>query len=240
MSFNLKENFASWKALDPRTPWMWPAVPRFATMLAMILAVGTAGYFFLISPEQETLDNSAAKMETLRKEYKDKYQLAANLDAYKKLRVQTEVVLDESLRQLPSKSEMESLLNDIHQAALGRGLEFDLFKPNATENVFEFYAELPITVKIEGTYHDLAEFSAAVARLSRIVTINDVEFGIRNNPSPAANAAAGKAAQISVPIQRMVMTAVIKTYRYLDETEIKEQQKVAAANKKNLAPAAKK
>ena len=238
MKFNLKETLASWKTLDPRAPWLWPAVPRFATMVAMIVAVGAAGYFTLISPEQETLDNSAAKMETLRKEYKEKYQLAANLAAYKKLRVETEVVLDESLRQLPSKSEMESLLNDIHQAALGRGLEFDLFKPNTTENVFEFYAELPITVKIEGTYHDLAEFSSAVARLSRIVTINDVELSIMNTPASAP--VTGKAAQImSTPVQRMLMTAVVKTYRYLDEAEIKEQQKVAAANKKNAPPAKK-
>lgn len=237
MKFNLKENFASWKTLDPRAPWLWPAVPRLATMLAMMLAVGVAGYFFLISPEQETLDNSAAKMETLKKEYQEKYQLAANLAAYKKLRVETEVVLDESLRQLPSKSEMESLLNDIHQAALGRGLEFDLFKPNATENVFEFYAELPITVKIEGTYHDLAEFSSAVARLSRIVTINDVELSIVNGPGTPANAT--KAQQVSAPVQRMLMTAVVKTYRYLDDAEMKEQQKIAAANKKT-APAAKK
>ena len=234
MSFNLKENLAAWKTLNPRTPWLWPVVPRFATMFAIILAVIAAGYFTLISPEQETLDNSAAKMETLRTEYKEKYQLAANLAAYKKLRVQTEVVLDESLRQLPSKSEMESLLNDIHQAALGRGLEFDLFKPNTTENVFEFYAELPITVKIEGTYHDLAEFSAAVARLSRIVTINDVELSIINKPAAAST---GKAAQVEVPVQRMIMTAMIKTYRYLDDAEIKEQQKIAAANKKNMQPA---
>lgn len=236
MSLNLKETFASWKTLDPRAPWMWPAVPRYATMLAMILAAIIGGYFLLVSPEQENLDNSAAKMETLKKEYQEKYQLAANLAAYKKLRVETEVVLDESLRQLPSKSEMESLLNDIHQAALGRGLEFDLFKPNATENVFEFYAELPITVKIEGTYHDLAEFSAAVARLSRIVTINDVELSIVNTPAPAGNA---KAQQVSAPAQRMLLTAVVKTYRYLDDAEMKEQQKIAAANKKT-APAAKK
>lgn len=237
MSFNIKEYFASLKTLNPRAPWLWPAGPRYSTMLAMVLAVGAAGYAALISPEQERLDNSAAKMETLRKEYQQKYQLASNLDAYKKLRVETEVVLDASLRQLPNKSQMESLLNDIHQAALGRGLEFDLFKPNATENVFEFYAELPITVKIEGTYHDLAEFSSAVARLSRIVTINDLELSIVNSPAAAANAT--KAQQVSTPVQRMLLTAVVKTFRYLDDSEMKTQQKVAAANKKAAAPAKK-
>ena len=192
MNFNAKDTLASWRTLNPRTPWMWPAVPRILTMLAVFLATLTVGYATLISPEQETLDNAAAKMETLQKEYKEKYQLSANLEAYKKLRVQTGVVLDESLRQLPNKSEMELLLNDIHQAALGRGLEFDLFKPNTVENVFEFYAELPITVKIEGSYHDLAEFSAAVARLSRIVTINDVELSIVAKTAPAPT---GKTAQ---------------------------------------------
>lgn len=230
MKFNLKESLASWKTLNPREPWMWPAIPRYATMAGLIAAVVAGGYFFLISPEQETLDNSAARMETLKKEYQEKFQLSANLAAYKKLRVETEVVLDESLRQLPSKSEMEALLNDIHQAALGRGLEFDLFKPNATENTFEFYAELPITVKIEGTYHDLAEFSAAVARMPRIVTINDVELSIiAEKPSTAGLSA--KAQQVSVPVQRMLMSAVVKTYRYLDDAEMKAQQKIAAANK---------
>lgn len=233
MQFNIKEKFASWRNLDPRAPWLWPAAPRFATMLGMILAISAGGYFMLISPEQENLDNSAAKLETLKKEYQGKYQLAANLSAYKKLRVETELVLDASLRQLPSKAEMESLLNDIHQAALGRGLAFDLFKPNATENVFEFYAELPITVKIEGTYHDLAEFSSAVARLSRIVTINDVELSIINTPAPAQSA---KVQQAFAPVQRMMLTAVVKTYRYLDDTEMKEQQKVAAAAKKTASP----
>lgn len=237
MQFNLKETFASWKNLNPRTPWLWPAAPRFTTMSGMLLAVVIGGYFALISPEQEVLDNSAAKMATLKKEYQEKYQLAANLDAYKKLRVETERVLDASLRQLPSKSEMESLLNDIHQAALGRGLAFDLFKPNATENVFEFYAELPITVKIEGTYHDLAEFSSAVARLSRIVTINDVELSIVNTPGPVQSA---KAAQAFAPVQRMLLTAVVKTYRYLDDTEMKEQQKISAAAKKTAPPPSKK
>ncbi len=233
MKFNLKESLASWKTLNPREPWMWPAIPRYATMAGLIAAVVAGGYFFLISPEQETLDNSAARMETLKKEYQEKFQLSANLAAYKKLRVETEVVLDESLRQLPSKSEMEALLNDIHQAALGRGLEFDLFKPNATENTFEFYAELPITVKIEGTYHDLAEFSAAVARMPRIVTINDVELSIiAEKPSTAGLSA--KAQQVSVPVQRMLMSAVVKTYRYLDDAEMKAQQKIAAANKSKV------
>ena len=230
MKFNLKESLASWKTLNPREPWMWPTIPRYASMKGFIAAVVAGGYFFLISPEQETLDNSAARMETLKKEYQEKYQLSANLAAYKKLRVETEVVLDESLRQLPSKSEMEALLNDIHQAALGRGLEFDLFKPNATENTFEFYAELPITVKIEGTYHDLAEFSSAVARMSRIVTINDVELSIITEKSSTTGLSA-KAQQVSVPVQRMLMSAVVKTYRYLDDAEMKAQQKLAAANK---------
>lgn len=235
MKFNLKETLASWQTLNPRTPWLWPAVPRYVTMLGMTLVVLAAGYFMLISPEQETLDNSEAKMGSLKKEYQDKYQLAANLDAYKKLRVETEVVLDESLRQLPSKSEMESLLNDIHQAALGRGLEFDLFKPNATQNTFEFYAEMPITVRIEGAYHDLAEFSFAVSRLSRIVTINDMELSIIATPE-ARNPQSARAQEVSTPVQRMLMTGVVKTYRYLDDAEMKEQQKIAAANKKAAGP----
>lgn len=226
MKLNIKESFASWKNLDPKQPWLWPVVPRYATMCLMLSAVLAGGYFFLISPEEEILAMSEAKMETLKTEYQGKFQLATNLDAYKKLRLETEVVLDESLRQLPSKSEMESLLNDIHMAALGRGLEFDLFKPNAKENTFEFYAELPITVRIEGTYHDLAEFNSAVARLPRIVTINDIDLNI----IPAK--AAPKNQVGAPPPQKMLMTATAKTYRYLDDGEMKEQQKLLAASKK--------
>lgn len=226
MATQLKETFASWKTLNPKKPWQWPAVPRFATMFGLGLAMIAAGYFTMIAPELETLDAAEAKMEILKSEYRTKYQLAANLEAYQKLRVETEVVLAESLRQLPNKSQMEALVNDIHQAALGRGLEFDLFKPNAKENSFEFYAELPITLKIEGTYHDLAEFNAAVARLSRIVTINDMDLSIV--PSTSKNSAIKN--KDAAGTQRMLMTATAKTYRYLDEAEIKEQQKLLSTN----------
>ena len=142
--------------------------------------------------------------------------------------VGVEVVLAESLRQLPSKSEMESLLTDIHQAAQGRGLQFDLFKPNVSENVFEFYAELPIAIRIEGSYHDLAEFNAALAQLQRIVTVHDMDLSV------VPPKATGKSLRdgLAKPTQTMLMTATAKTYRYLDDAEIKEQQKTIAASKR--------
>ena len=228
MKIDLKSTFASWKTLDPRSPWMWPAIPRYLTMLGLVGLVLAGGYFGLISPEQDTLAQSEAKMETLKQEYRDKYQIAVNLDAYKKLRAQTEVVLAESLRQLPNKSEMESLLNDIHKAAQGRGLQFDLFKPNPSENMFEFYAELPIAIKIEGNYHDLAEFNAALAQLPRIVTVHDMELTV----IPAKDAGKNTRPGVAPPPQRMSMTATAKTYRYLDDAEIKAQQKEKSSKKK--------
>lgn len=227
-SLDIKSSLAAWKTLNPRQPWMWPAVPRYLTMVGFIAVVLAGGYFGLIAPEEDALAQSVAKMETLKQEYRDKYQIASNLEGYKKLRAETEVVLAESLRQLPSKSEMESLLTDIHQAAQGRGLQFDLFKPNVSENVFEFYAELPIAIRIEGSYHDLAEFNAALAQLQRIVTLHDMDLSV------VPPKATGKSLRdgLAKPTQTMLMTATAKTYRYLDDAEIKEQQKTIAASKR--------
>ena len=227
-TLDVKGVFASWRALNPRQPWMWPAVPRYLTMVGLFVLVLVGGYFGLIAPEEDTLAQSQAKMETLKQEYRDKYQISTNLAAYKKLRAETEVVLAESLRQLPSKSEMESLLTDINQAAQGRGLQFDLFKPNASENVFEFYAELPIAIRIEGSYHDIAEFNAALAQLQRIVTVHDMDLSV----APSKNVGKPLRDGLAKPMQSMVMTATAKTYRYLDESEIKEQQKAIASSKR--------
>ncbi len=222
---DLKSIVSSWKNLDPQKIWTWPAIPKYAVLSGICVLFAAGGYFTLVGPEIESLDQAQLQMETLKKEYQDKYTMSANLEAYKKLRKNTEVVFGESLRQLPSKSEMEALLNDINQAGLGRGLSFESFKPNPKENTFEFYAELPIAMTVEGSYHDIAEFNAAIAKLARIVTINDIELKLIDPKNNGSKEKKG-------PAFKMKMVATAKTYRYLDDTEVKEQQKAKqAANK---------
>jgi len=141
---------------------------------------------------------------------------AIDLPAYRKQLADIEKQFGALLKQLPGKSEMDALLTDINQAGLGRGLQFELFKPAAGETVHDFYAELPITIKVTGNYHDLGAFASDIGKLSRIVTLNDI----------ALTTASGKDAS------GLVMDATAKTFRYLDEEELSNQRKAAAAAKK--------
>lgn len=220
---NVLNNF---KGLDPREIWMWPTLPRSLVLMCISLFVIGGLYFTIISSELDLLTQSQEKHASLRKEYADKFVLAANLDKYKALRAETEKVFGALLRQLPNKSEMEALLNDINNAGVGRGLIFELFKPEAKENMFDFYAELPITMEVEGTYHDVGEFNSAIAHLARIVTINDLELSL----SPVKAGANAGALNSGL---RMKMKAIAKTFRYLDEAEIKAQKKAKDAAKKS-------
>ncbi len=231
---DFKQQIAEWRTLDPQKIWEWPAVPRVGILSLITLVLAGAGYYFFISPENEAHQNAVVKMEQLKEEYKNKYTMSSNLAAYKKLRQDTEVALSDSLKQLPSKSEMEALLNDIHQAGLGRGLNFELLKPAPKENLYEFYAELPIQLKVNGSYHDIAEFNAAIARLPRIVTINDVELTLI--PDKDAEKLR-KVGEKGPPLMKMQLSAIAKIYRYLDESEVKEQQKLKALANKNKPPA---
>ena len=142
----------------------------------------------------------------------DKKKQAVDLDAYRKQLDDIEKSFGTLLKQLPSKSEMEALLTDINQAGLGRGLQFELFRPAANETISEFYAELPITIRVTGNYHDMGSFASDISRLSRIVLLNDI-------------------AMTQSPAGVLSMDAVAKTYRYLDEDEIAKQKKSAKDSK---------
>lgn len=184
------------------------------SFLAIVL-IGL-GYWFLWSPEIDELDQAKSKEQELRQTFLAKKAQAIKVDAYKQQMIDIEKTFGALLKQLPDKSQMDGLLTDINQAGLGRGLEFDLFKPGQ-ETVADFYAEMPIQIKIKGNYHDVGAFATDISKLSRIVTLNDLNIAPLN-----------KDTKDSV----LVMEATAKTYRYLDSSEIAAKKAVEMKDKK--------
>jgi type IV pilus assembly protein PilO len=213
----LQERIASqFRGLNQNDPGTWPPLPRFtAYAVALILALAV-GWYVWLSGVKDQLNQAQQQEVQLREQYKSKLAQAVSLDLLKaqKAQVQQYVLLLE--KQLPSKAEMDALLSDINQAGIGRGLQFDLFRPGQVE-VKNYYAELPIAIKVQGSYNDLAAFTADVAKLSRIVTINNIAI-----TSPAGATTGGK----------LSMDATAKTFRYLDADEVAAQQKAKAPGAK--------
>ena len=171
--------------------------------IVAIILIGL-GYWFLWSPQIDELDQAKAKEQELRQTFLTKKAQAIKVDAYKQQMIDIEKTFGALLKQLPDKSQMDGLLTDINQAGLGRGLEFDLFKPGQ-ETVADFYAEMPIQIKIKGNYHDVGAFATDISKLSRIVTLNDLNILPLNK---------------DVKDSILTMEATAKTYRYLDSSEI--------------------
>jgi len=192
-------------------------LPVKAVLLgAVFLLLLGLGHYFLWSPSLDSLDTAKAKEQELRQVFLDKKAQSINLQGYKEQMIEIEKTFGALLKQLPNKSQMDGLLTDINQAGLGRGLEFELFKPGQ-ETQAEFYAEMPISIKVIGTYHDLGAFATDISKLSRIVTLNDVNLysGSNKDSKPANNDGV------------LIMEAVAKTYRYLDSDEISAKRKAA-------------
>ncbi len=206
------------KSLDPNNPGNWPLPVRVLALVMLFIATLVGGYFLDWSGQMETLDAAKAEEERLRKTFLEKKQQAINLPIYKQQLQDIERSFGTLLRQLPNKSEMDALITDINQAGLGRGLEFELFKPAAHETVSEFYAELPIVVKVTGNYHDFGAFASDVSQLPRIVTLNNIAI------TPEKGGSLG-------------MSVVAKTYRYLSSEEIAARRKAAEKNKPKPKPA---
>jgi len=196
------------RRLDPRDIGSWPVVPKLGALLVLLLLIVFAGYWFDWRNQLEELAQARNKEQELRTSFLDKQKQAVNLEAYRKQLAEIEESFGEMLKQLPNKSEMEALLTDINQAGLGRGLQFELFRPAQKESMSEFYAELPITIKLTGKYHDIGAFASDVSQLSRIVTLNDIAL-VPNKEGD------------------VVLDAVAKTFRYLDEGEIAARRKTA-------------
>ncbi len=201
------------KALDPNNIGNWPFAPKFGLLLIGLILIVFAGYWFDWQGQLDELEKSQNKEEKLRQVFLDKKKQAVNLEIYRKQLGEIVQSFGTLLKQLPNKSEMDALLTDINQAGLGRGLQFELFRPAAQETVSEFYAELPINIRITGNYHEIGAFASDIAKLPRIVTLNDINI----NPSKEGT---------------LGMDAVAKTYRYLDEEEIAKQKQATRAKKK--------
>ena len=201
---------AQFRGLDTRDPSSWPSVPRYALFaLLAALVVGVLWFVWLKGVDEE-LEGERAKEVALRADYQKKLQTAVSLEELKKQREQVMQYVTLLEKQLPSKSEMDALLSDINQAGLGRSLQFDLFKPGQL-SVKEYYAELPISIKVTGRYHDIGAFAADVAGLSRIVTLNNLAIKSSSDKEKQAGA--------------LQLEATAKTYRYLDQDEIEAQKK---------------
>jgi type IV pilus assembly protein PilO len=202
---------ADFRTLDPKDPGLWPILPRIVILAGVFLLVLVLGWWFGWRVQLDELDAKHQQEESLKEEWRSKKSQAVNLEEYQKQLAEINRSFGALLKQLPNASEMESLLVDINQAGLGRGLQFDLFKPGA-ESLKDFYAELPITIKVAGPYHDLGAFTGDIAKLPRIVTLNDIDVA----PSKDGG---------------LVMSAIAKTFRYLDDEEVSRQRKEKAAEK---------
>lgn len=196
--------------LDPNDPSQWPALPRNMLFIVVCVAVIAGLWFAWLKTVDEELLAEQAREQTLREDYRKKLVQAVNLDALKKQLEQVQQYVAQLEKQLPSKAEMDALLSDINQAGLGRSLQFELFRPGQV-SVKEYYAELPITIKVTGGYHDIGLFAADIANLSRIVTLNNLSI------------APGKDRE-----GLLVLDGIAKTFRYLDQEEIAMQQKAVA------------
>lgn len=205
----LAEDF---KTLDPKDVGNWPLVPRVIVLLGLFIALLVAGWWFDWNGQMETLDAKVQEEARLKDDYLNKKKQAVNLDEYRNQLAEIDKSFGALLKQLPNKSEMEALLIDINQAGLGRGLQFELFKPG-TEAMKDFYAELPITIGITGTYHDLGAFAADIAKLSRIVSLADLSLIVSKD-------------------QQLKLDGTALTYRYLDEDELVKQRKAKAEQAK--------
>jgi type IV pilus assembly protein PilO len=204
------------------------SVPVKAVLLALIFAVLLVlGYYFLWIEASASLDVAKAKEQELRQVFLAKKAQAINLKAYKQQMVEIEKTFGAMLRQLPDKSQMDGLLTDINQAGLARGLEFELFKPGQ-ETQAEFYAEMPISIKVLGNYHDLGAFATDISKLSRIVTLNNIAI-VSTNKDTNKDSKSVSANTI------LTMEAVAKTYRYLDADELAEKRKTEKADKAKSA-----
>lgn len=192
------------RQLDINNAGNWPTAFKVSALAIVFIAIMAAGYFFVWEEQIKTLEDAQAQEEILKTTYLAKKRNAVNLPALRLQLKDIEQSLSTLLKQLPDKSEMEALLVDINQAGLGRGLQFELFKPAANEIINSFYAELPISVRVIGGYHDVGAFASDVAKLPRIVTLNDISITPGND---------GK----------LVLDAIAKTFRYLDEEEIAKQ-----------------
>ncbi len=203
------------RRLNIRDVGNWPTLPKIALLGFVFLAIVALGAYFDWKDQYEALQASQAQEEKLKEEYITKKAKAVNYDLYVAQLKDVEQSFGALVKQLPNRSEIDALLTDVNQAGLGRGLVFELFRPAVSEKMADFYAELPISIRIAGNYHDMGAFVSDVAQLPRIVTLNDLV--------------------ISNDKGQLSMEGVAKTFRYLDEDEIAKQRAAQRAKDKEKA-----
>jgi len=208
----MNELLAQFRNLNARDPGSWPPLPKFGLLIALLVGILVVAYFFDWQTELENLEAGRQQEVKLKEEFANKKRQAVNLDLHRQQLQEIESSFGALLKQLPNKSQMEALLVDINQAGLGRGLQFELFRPAPQETVRDFYAELPITVRVTGNYHDMGAFASDIGQLPRIVTLNDIALAVSKDGN-------------------LTMDTTAKTFRYLDEEEIATQRKAAQAAK---------
>jgi type IV pilus assembly protein PilO len=198
--------------MNPNDPGSWQLVPRVAVLCGVFFLILVLGWWFVWSDQLADLESKENEERTLKEQYVEKKRQAVNLDLYTQQLAEIDRSFGALLKQLPNKSEIEALLIEVNQAGLGRGLQFELFRPSQ-ELVKDFYAEMPIVVKVNGGYHDFGAFAADIGKLPRIVTLNNLSI------APLKDGGS------------LTMDATIKTFRYLDDEEIAKQKKIADAKK---------
>jgi type IV pilus assembly protein PilO len=212
---NLNDIKSKFQGLTLENVGSWPMVPRMTLWGAVVLVCALVGYFMVWRGQMDELDTLRQQETSLKEEYRNKLQQSINLEELRRQKEQVNQYVLTLEKQLPSKAEMDALLSDINQAGIGRGLQFELFRPGQL-NPREYYVELPITVKVSGRYHDLGAFASDIANLPRIVTLNNLNIQTTRDST-------------------LSLDAVAKTFRYLDDDEMAAQRKVrdsAKAGKK--------
>jgi type IV pilus assembly protein PilO len=205
---------SQFRGLNPNEPGQWPLLPKLAVWALVAVAVVVLGWFTVLATAHDELDAERAKEPGLKQDYRAKLAQAVNLAELRKQKLQVEGYVTQLEKQLPGKAEMDALLSDINQAGLGRGLQFELFRPGQVV-VKDYYAELPIAIRVSGRYHDIGAFAADIANLSRIVTLHNLNItAVPGNASGALS-----------------MEATARTYRYLDTTEVEAMKSKTAKAK---------
>lgn len=205
---------SQFQGLNTNEPGQWPMAPKVAAFAAAAAAAVVVGWFLVLSASADNLETERSQEPKLKQEYRNKLAQAVNLNELRKQKLQVEEYVAQLEKQLPGKAEMDALLSDINQAGLGRGLQFELFRPGQVA-VKDYYAELPISIKVAGRYHDIGSFAADIANLSRIVTLHNLAV---QPPKDGATV--------------LAMEATARTYRYLDPAEVEAQRKEREQAKK--------
>lgn len=206
-NIDLSQLGRQFRGLNTRDPGSWPLIPRVSAVLGLFAAIILAGWYFYWTGQIQALEADRAEELKLKEQYQSKLRQAINLDILKKQKEEVSTYVQALEKQLPSKAEMDALLSDINTAGLGRGLQFELFKPGAA-SVKEYYAELPIEIRVVGSYHEIGAFVSDIANLPRIVTLNNLKITSNNN--------------------RQTLVAEARTFRYLDTAEIEAQRSARA------------